>query len=517
VTVPSPAYRAGNFNSAMAVFSSTPPLGTDPVGRPILANQIYDPNTARLVGGQLVTDPFPGNVIPSNRLDPVALRIQNQIPLPTLPGLFNNYLPTYPSTRHTTIPSVKADQILGAKSKISFYWSFTHTDSAFSPIYGQSEGYPNTITEDRGTFIHSHVERLNYDNTLSPTLLLHLGAGYQQNNFFDDAPILNFNAATMYGLTGTTVNRNVPVFTGFCPSFGPAIPTCGPAGGMENMGPYAGQTHTFFEKPSADASMTWVKGNHTFKAGAEMFLIGVPTYPYTNTGGTFGIPQREVAMGCVSSGLVEGEAESDADLRSAVGLRHVCKRRVRAGGRFLSDDAESECRRRAGRLALPTDMPLQLRQQLSIRAGAAGGGGVQITPKTVLRAGWGLSRANEPDHGRNPGDEHGEFAESRGGRDDSGEWHSGQYDPEVAEFQPWTCAVTARQRCHEPSGMPGVAGPEFGAAGTAEPMEHQYPAGVQRESGIGGRIRGESRSMVAGTRAAKSQRHHTSDSGGARA
>jgi len=296
VTVPIPAYRTGDFSSAMAVFSNTPPLGTDPEGRPILANQIYDPNTAHLVGGQLVTDPFAGNIIPSNRLDPVALKIQNQIPLPSRASLFNNYLPTYPSTRHTTIPSVKADQILGTKSKLSFYWSFTHTDSAFSPIYGQSEGFPNTITETRGTFIHSHVERLNYDNTLSPTLLLHLGAGYQQNNFFDDAPLLNFNAAQTYGLTGATVNRNVPVFTGFCPSFGPANPTCGPAGGMENMGPWAGQTHTYFEKPSADASMTWVKGNHTFKAGGEMFLIGVPTYPYTNTGGTFGFSANQTAL-----------------------------------------------------------------------------------------------------------------------------------------------------------------------------------------------------------------------------
>src|SRR5713101_9478038 len=70
---------------------------------------------------------------------------------------------------------------------------------------------------DRGTFIHSHVERANYDYTVSPTMLLHLGAGYQQNNFFDDAPILNFDAASTLGLKGATVKRNVPVFTGFCP------------------------------------------------------------------------------------------------------------------------------------------------------------------------------------------------------------------------------------------------------------------------------------------------------------
>ena len=32
-------------------------------------------------------------------------------------------------------------------------------------------------------------------------MLLHIGVGYQQNNFFDDAPVLNYNAAASLGLT----------------------------------------------------------------------------------------------------------------------------------------------------------------------------------------------------------------------------------------------------------------------------------------------------------------------------
>lgn len=84
-------------------------LGNDPAGRPLIANEIYDPTTAHLVNGQMVTDPFPGNVLPPTALDPVARNIQKQIPLPNQPGFFNNYLPSYPSTRHTTIPSVKVD------------------------------------------------------------------------------------------------------------------------------------------------------------------------------------------------------------------------------------------------------------------------------------------------------------------------------------------------------------------------------------------------------------------------
>lgn len=284
-TVPIDAYRTGDFSQAEAAVGNNI-LGTDVLGRPIPQNGIYNPATRRVdpASGQIVEDLFPGNVIPTAMLSPVALKIQGQIPQPNMPGFINNYLPTYPSVRHTTIPAVKIDHNLTANSKLSFYWSYTHTDSQYSPIYGNSEGFPDTISQARGTFIHSHVERLNYDNTLTPTLLLHLGAGYQQNNFFDDAPILDFNAAQTYGLNGATVNRNTPIFNGFCGTAGHGA--CTGAGGMYNMGP-PGQGHSFWEKPTGTASLTWVKGNHSIKGGAEVFFESVPQVPYTNTNGAY--------------------------------------------------------------------------------------------------------------------------------------------------------------------------------------------------------------------------------------
>ena len=64
-TVPTAAYRAGNFTAAQIGNS----IGTDPLGRPIFQNQIYDPNTQRrtLQNGQVVRDPFPNNTIPVAR------------------------------------------------------------------------------------------------------------------------------------------------------------------------------------------------------------------------------------------------------------------------------------------------------------------------------------------------------------------------------------------------------------------------------------------------------------------
>ncbi len=91
-TVPTQAYRNGDFSAAL----TGRVLGTDPLGRPIMENAIYDPRTTRIVNGQVVRDPFPNNVIPSELFDPVALQIQSLIPAPDNGELLNNYAPGHP-------------------------------------------------------------------------------------------------------------------------------------------------------------------------------------------------------------------------------------------------------------------------------------------------------------------------------------------------------------------------------------------------------------------------------------
>src|SRR5215831_18236218 len=87
ITVPTDAYRAGNFASALTGRT----LGTDPLGRPIPEGAIYDPATTRNVNGFLVRDPFPDNIIPAVRFDKVALAVQKLIPAPTSPNVSLNY------------------------------------------------------------------------------------------------------------------------------------------------------------------------------------------------------------------------------------------------------------------------------------------------------------------------------------------------------------------------------------------------------------------------------------------
>ena len=280
LTVPAAAYRNGDFSaiSPNGTCSLCASLGVptgalpskDGSGNPILANTIYDPLTRNPTTGTAM--PFPGNMIPMSRINPIALKIQNLFPAASTGSLVNNATGYFNSQRTTIIPSLKVDHSFSARNKLSFYWHKTFTDSQYSTPYGNADGLPPEIGAYRGTFFHWRVFRLNDDFTLTPTLLLHVGAGYENINAFDDAPYLKFNAAQELGLQGFELNRTFPTIMGMMSST---------LGGMQNVGPSGGiQAHTFQERPTFNANLTWVRGKHTYKFGAEAYFQGTVNKPF---------------------------------------------------------------------------------------------------------------------------------------------------------------------------------------------------------------------------------------------
>jgi hypothetical protein len=314
ITVPTPAYRTGDFREAL----TNRTLATDPLGRPILEGTIYDPATTRVAAnGQVVRDAFANNRILPVQQDSVAQKIQSLIPAPTLSGVVNNAIYPYISDRVTSIPAIKLDHSLSTRAKVSAYWSKTSTESAFAPGNAGADGLPIPITQARGTYVYSQTERVNFDYSLTPTLLLHLGAGYTDDDFHAPAPISNYDAPKELGLRGAPVSvRQFPNFRNLV----------GARGGMKDMGPNGNTgsvTDNYMSKPTATASVTWLRNNHTFKAGAEMRLEGYIGRIYSNVtgsfvfstdqttlpstqgqnlaGGTVGFPYASFLLGAVSS------------------------------------------------------------------------------------------------------------------------------------------------------------------------------------------------------------------------
>ena len=68
---------------------------------------------------------------------------------------------------------------MGPKDKLSFYWS--RTGSYCLTCYGE-DGLPQPISDTFGAGIYSHAERLNFDHTITPRLLLHLGVGFNRDD-----------------------------------------------------------------------------------------------------------------------------------------------------------------------------------------------------------------------------------------------------------------------------------------------------------------------------------------------
>ncbi len=311
-TVPTLAYRDGDFQQ---VLTKGKVLAKDPLGRDVIEGTIYDPLTDRVApNGQRVRDPFPDNKIPRDRFDPVAVKIQELIPPPTGPtkdDLVNNYLNPWESPNIRTIPSLKVDHNLSAKSKLSFFWSRTKTWNPHS--YAFSDGIPSPVTVHRATDVTANTARLSFNHSLTPTALLYLAAGAQTMNFTDYTPFQNFDQEKELGLKGAYA-KIFPYITGLTAS----------RGGMKTMGPSV-QSLTRMLKPTANASLTWVRSNHTYKFGAEMRLEGYPAtiqnpaYGFYNfsaeqtglaiegmnlSGGFIGFPYASFLLGLVNNGNI---------------------------------------------------------------------------------------------------------------------------------------------------------------------------------------------------------------------
>ncbi len=277
-TIPTLDMRNGNFSEILTGRT----LGTDVTGAPIMENMIYDPASAHSVNGSSVTTPFAGNTIPMSRISSQAAKIQNLIPLPTNGSLVNNWEQQYPNPTSIYIPSFKLDHNIGDKHHLSFFFSLNHITHLVN-----TDGLPIPITGIRPEYERNHTMRFNYDYTVRPNLILHMGAGYVMYRSPDVAAfgVLEYDAPGQLGLLGGIPNNFADpsiTATGFPRLNG--LSTNG-YGMTLNLGPTNANKYAV-DKPTALINATWVVGSHTFKGGADW---RIDAYRDRNVRGTQGI------------------------------------------------------------------------------------------------------------------------------------------------------------------------------------------------------------------------------------
>jgi hypothetical protein len=144
-TVPTDAFRRGDFSQLV-----------DGSGRLIT---IYDPATGRLENGVWVRDPFPGNIIPASRIDPVAKRILGFYPSP------NNVSPGVPpwQSNLANLDHINRDKFYNWVAKLDH--NFGARDRMFVR-YGQNHRNEirnfNAISSGPAQDGQLPLERINY-------------------------------------------------------------------------------------------------------------------------------------------------------------------------------------------------------------------------------------------------------------------------------------------------------------------------------------------------------------------
>ena len=284
-TVPTAAYQQGNFSSALnpqLTLLGVPQF--DANNNPLIANQPYDPRTQSTVNGQVVRLPYVNNTIPVTQMDPASLKVQALFPQPTNPtALINNYnVPGFYNFTHTKLPTLKLDHNLSATKRVSFFYS---ANRQVSPA---ANGYTQSFSAAEPTNSLSQTTRINYDQTITPTLLLHVGAGLLQTTLYT-LPSATYDNSQLFG-------TNQFYLPGVFPNIG-GTSDLSKGGASLNGGLGVGFAALFQKdtKPTFTASVTWVKGNHTFKFGGEAIFEGLPIANGSRSNGIFGFGQAETA------------------------------------------------------------------------------------------------------------------------------------------------------------------------------------------------------------------------------
>ncbi|HTM48861.1 MAG TPA: TonB-dependent receptor [Bryobacteraceae bacterium] len=109
-SVPLAAFKRGDFSSPAAFV-------------------IYDPATTRVETGRNIRDPFPGNRIPGNRLDPVGAKVASWFPNPTLPGDTRNYFYSPVNTTDTHQFDGRLDHTFNSANRAFLRYSRRHTNN----------------------------------------------------------------------------------------------------------------------------------------------------------------------------------------------------------------------------------------------------------------------------------------------------------------------------------------------------------------------------------------------------
>jgi hypothetical protein len=261
-TVPTQAERQGDFSALLKVSS---------------AYQIYDPATIQPAGnGRYSRQPFAGNIIPSNRISPIAAAILPHYTLPNQPGAAdgsNNWSYTSPNIQgpskfHDHL--AKIDHNFTDKQRLSGRFTYNMVTT------GPYRQYWDDLAVGENYGSYAHLGSLDYTNALSSSLVFDGGVAHTRYVATHVPPRKGFDVASLGFPTSTValLQRNIKVF--------PALTVSG----LQTIGNEAPDLIT---EDMADyfARFNKERGGHNLKFGTDIFHTNYNYFSPGSAGGSF--------------------------------------------------------------------------------------------------------------------------------------------------------------------------------------------------------------------------------------
>src|SRR5205085_598532 len=236
LTVPTELQRAGNFSQTLNARGQLIP--------------IYDP---AISAGQTTRSQFSGNVIPANRLDPVAIKLMSFYPLPNrapdnVTGA-NNFRANYVVGLVHDFYTGKIDHNLSDKDRLTGRYMYNRDNSQNTSVYPDPGADPNNFA-----FAHQQYVYAAWTRTLTPATVNDFRFNYGVRIFHNLTFGIGGDYPKKLGLTGVPDNA----FPQFSPAGFSAIGSA-----TQERRQYSIQQQQFVE------NLSTVHATHALKFGLE--------------------------------------------------------------------------------------------------------------------------------------------------------------------------------------------------------------------------------------------------------
>jgi hypothetical protein len=267
-TVPTPAFRTGDFSALLG-----PQIGTDALGRPILSGQIYDPFSTRPFGGGFIRDPVPGNNLATyispftgaSLINSIGQKLINFYPAPLSNALTNNWSAIGLLADYSDEFSGRIDHNFSDKTRL--YGRFSHKKE-----YKDEEAAFFGANNPAGPGQRNPNNRWNVavgvSQVFTPTFTMSVNLGGMKWVEGNDVQSNGFKASSL-GLPG------------FIDTYSPQFPIVSLTNYLP-QGPVAGAGQGAFPRSAASGSIDFVKVRR-----AHQFSFGYMAVATDENGGRF--------------------------------------------------------------------------------------------------------------------------------------------------------------------------------------------------------------------------------------